>query len=249
MVSFFEHRSRPFSLLHCVAEYPTQETNLQLNQIELFRNRYPLIRVGYSSHESPENTRAVEMAVAKGATIFEKHVGVRTEEHDLNNYSATPEQVRRWLQAAKEAFEICGVREGRSPFTANELASLRSLRRGVFARRLVGRAEKIAHSDVFLAFPAADDQVTANDLSKYTEFYSDCDLEPNQPLLWPRTRVVDHRDRVYKILRKVNKLLKQGKVAVPRKLDFEISHHYGVERFEEFGRRSSTSSIVSIARS
>ena len=41
VVSFFDHRRRPLSLMHCVAEYPTADASMQLNQIDLFRQRYP----------------------------------------------------------------------------------------------------------------------------------------------------------------------------------------------------------------
>lgn len=235
VVSFFDHRDRPLALLHCVAEYPTQDPNLQLNQIDLFRQRYCKARIGYSTHEDPDNTRAIQMAIAKGATIFEKHVGVRGEGIALNDYSATPAQVGRWLQAARDAFAVCGAVEGRCSFTESESASLRSLRRGVFARRGIGKGERVSPSDVFLAFPATTGQVTANDLSKYSEFFAETDLEPNQPLLWSGARVVNHRDHVYQILRAVKKLLRKCTVALPKRLDFEISHHYGLDRFEEFG--------------
>jgi len=42
----------------------------------------------------------LKIAIAKGAQIFEKHVGIKTDKYSLNAYSATPEQVRQWLQAA-----------------------------------------------------------------------------------------------------------------------------------------------------
>jgi sialic acid synthase SpsE/quercetin dioxygenase-like cupin family protein len=235
VVSFFEHRNKDFSLMHCVAEYPTSNGNLQLNQIDLFRQRYPQIRVGFSTHERPDYTEPVRLAVAKGASIFEKHVGVPTSEFGLNDYSATPAQVRAWLQAAAEAYQLCGAPTGRSPFMEQEVASLHSLRRGVFARRAIRAGEKVTLDDVFLAMPTRGGQLTANDFSKYAEFYAEAAVELNQPIYWKSTRCVDHRPRVYKILQRVKRLLKQSHAAVPRQVDFEISHHYGIERFEEYG--------------
>ena len=40
VVSFFQHREKDLTLLHCVAEYPTADNNLQLNQIDLLEERY-----------------------------------------------------------------------------------------------------------------------------------------------------------------------------------------------------------------
>ena len=41
--------------------------------------------------------------------------------------------------------------------------------------------------------------------------------------------------RVYEILQQVKGILKQSHAVVPRRIDFEISHHYGIQRFHEFG--------------
>ncbi|MRR32475.1 spore coat protein, partial [bacterium] len=106
VVSFFRHREKEFALMHCVGEYPTRIDSLQINQIELLKQRYPGVPVGYSTHEEPDNTESIQLAIAKGASIFEKHVAVETEELKKNDYSATPEQVSRWLLSADRAYRI-----------------------------------------------------------------------------------------------------------------------------------------------
>jgi sialic acid synthase SpsE/quercetin dioxygenase-like cupin family protein len=235
VVSFFEHRNKPLALMHCVAEYPTAPRKLQLNQIDLLRSRYPHITIGYSTHEPPDYASAIKMAIAKGASIFEKHVGVATDTIQLNAYSATPEQIRRWLEAAQEAFEVCGVKGERTESTPEEQAGLFSLRRGVFALRPIAAGEKIDLADVFLAIPTTDGQVTANDLSKYNDFFALSDIPVNAPVLFSNTRNVDNRERVYNIAQRIKEMVKKSGVAVPSKADLEISHHYGLERFDEVG--------------
>jgi len=235
VVSFFEHRQRDFALMHCVAEYPTGAQYLQLNQISLLRERYPQVPIGYSTHEHPDNTDSIKLAIAKGATIFEKHVGVITDSIRLNAYSATPEQIRAWLHAARQALEICGVRDRRADFGAEELASLQSLRRGAFARRDIKQGERVDLKNVFLAIPTTEGQVTANDLSKYTEFIAQFDVKQNEPILFASVKKTDHREKIYQIVQQAKSLLAKSKTVAPGKADFEISHHYGVERFDEFG--------------
>src|ERR1039458_10394531 len=39
VVAFFTHRNKQFVLMHCVGEYPCQRAHLELNQIDLFRDR------------------------------------------------------------------------------------------------------------------------------------------------------------------------------------------------------------------
>ncbi len=236
VVSFFEHREKDFTLLHCVGEYPTPASGLQLNQISLFRERYPNIPIGYSTHEDPSNYDSVKLAVAQGATVFEKHIGVPSDRYPLNAYSATPEQVGRWLQAAREALTMCGTVGVRSAFSASELQSLRSLRRGVFARRALAPGERIDAESVFLAIPVtSEDQLTANDLSKYTEFHAKQPIPAGEPITFAACRCVSYRQQVQVIIEQVKVVLERSHVPVPRKLDFEISHHYGIERFQEYG--------------
>ncbi len=235
VVSFFEHREIPLVLMHCVAQYPTAPSDLKLGQIDLFRSRYPHVTVGYSTHEPPDTTAAIQIAIAKGALVFEKHVDLATSDHTPNGYSATPAQVERWLAAARSACAMTGATDARTAADAEELSSLHALRRGVFARRPLRAGDRIAAEDVYLAFPAAGGQLTANHLSKYAELYAEAAIEPDAPLLGPAIRVVDTRDRVYEIVQRVKAFLEAGHVAVPRKVELELSHHYGLERFDEVG--------------
>ena len=119
LVSFFDHRGVDYAIMHCMALYPTPVDKLQLNQIEALCKRYPHITIGFSTHESPNNFDAVKIAYAKGARIFERHVGVETDDIELNAYSSTPPQIKSWLEAYKEGVFSCGV-ESRPPTDPKE---------------------------------------------------------------------------------------------------------------------------------
>ncbi len=144
VVSFIRHRHKSFALMACVAQYPTLQANLQINQIDVLKARYEDLRIGYSTHEDPSETLPVAIAVAKGASIFEKHVGVPTDAYPINAYSANPRQVRAWLEAARQAFSICGIAGQRIEPSRAELDALVSLRRGVFARKPIKAGERSA---------------------------------------------------------------------------------------------------------
>ena len=134
VVSFFQHRAVQFALMHCVSIYPTPDDMLALNQIHILRNRYPSIPIGWSTHENPDDTVPVQIAVALGAKLFERHIGVETDKIQLNAYSSTPDQVDKWLEAYSRAIVLCGPAI-RPSVSAEEKASLDGLRRGVFAKR------------------------------------------------------------------------------------------------------------------
>ncbi|NQT30031.1 MAG: N-acetylneuraminate synthase family protein [Candidatus Saganbacteria bacterium] len=235
VVSFFKHRDKMFALMHCVAAYPTPNESLELNQISLFKERYPDVAIGYSTHENPDNFAAAKMAIAKGASILERHVAVPTDKYKINAYSSTPAQVKEWLKSAKQAYEMCGVENKRLEFPAAETASLKALRRGIFAKRALKKGEHITLADTFLAIPTIDNQITANDFSKYIEFTAKEDIAANKPVLFCSVSRTDNREKIYSIVKQVKKVLQDGQVNVPGMLDLEISHHYGVDRFSEVG--------------
>jgi len=51
LVTFFGRRNVPLALNHCVSLYPSEDADLELNQIDFLRDRYPGVTIGYSTHE------------------------------------------------------------------------------------------------------------------------------------------------------------------------------------------------------
>lgn len=235
VVSFFVNRGIDLTLMHCVAEYPTANESLQLNQIDLYRREFPTIRIGFSTHESPENTVPVRMAVSKGASVFEKHVGVPTDEISLNAYSANPEQVRAWLAAAAEAYAICGVSGERYESSKKEQADLCALRRGVFVKGAVAEGEELKKDQYYLAFPSTEGQLTASDLSKYNRIFVKSALAADAPIMLENVEIRNERENILEVIQKVLALLKDGNVVVPVGSSCELSHHYGIRKYAETG--------------
>lgn len=235
VVAFMRHRSKDFALMTCVAQYPTPADALQLNQIDLLKGRYQHLPIGYSTHESPDETLPVAMAIAKGACLFEKHVGIATDAYALNAYSANPAQARAWLDAARKAFDAAGVRGARVEPTKGELDALKDLRRGVFAKRPIAKGETLRKDDVFFAIPCQPGQITANEWSKYALFTATRDIAASGPVLSDTTQHDNVRDAVYSVVTRVKAMLAESRGVVPGEAELEISHHYGLERFDRYG--------------
>lgn len=233
VVSFLQHRKKRFALMHCVGEYPTQAENLQLNQIDLLQKRYPEVTIGFSTHEDPHNFTAVQLAIAKGAKILERHVAIKTKEFDINAYSSTPKQIKSWLNSAQAALKMGGVVNQRAKFTPKELTDLRQFKRGAFAKRKIKKGEQIKLADVFFAFPNQAGQVVANDFSKYTHFFAKKDIAKNQAII--AVDKVNVRDKIYQIVKEADKILKKNKIVLPKKIDVEVSYHYGLDKFYQYG--------------
>ena len=235
VVVFLKHRRKQFAIMHCVGEYPTLTEHLNLNQIEFFRNRYPDITIGYSTHENPDNFDAIKLAIAKGGKIFERHAGIATEKYALNAYSSKPAQVRQWLSSAQEALAMCGISGARREIYKKERTDLQGLMRGVFAKEDIAIDEKISTENTFFAIPNLDDQIVANNMSKYSEFVAKKKIKCGEPIYFKDVSARNVRELVLKTIGKVRKMLIESKVHLPHMLQFELSHHYGIEHLEECG--------------
>jgi quercetin dioxygenase-like cupin family protein len=150
--------------------------------------------------------------------------------------------VRRWLTAAARAVAMNGVEHRRHEFSAAEKKTLRELRRAVFARRAIAAGEILRPEDVFVAIPGGDGQLVANDLSKYTEYRATEAIAARGPVMRAGVTATDTRSLLHGIVRDVKALLKSSGAIVPAQLELEVSHHYGLERFRDFG--STTITVV-----
>lgn len=233
VVSFFQHRNKTFSIMHCVGEYPTKEENLQLNQIDFLKNRYPNVVIGFSTHEEPDNFLPVQLTLAKGAQIFERHVALKSDKYEINAYSSTPEQIENWLKAAKRALAAGGVVGQRALHSEKEMTDIRQFQRGIFAKEPIKKGELIDVKNVFFAFPNEPGQLAANNLGKYRYFYAKNDIKKNGAVF--AGKIVDAREKIYGIIKRIDKFLAESGVATPQKVDLEVSHHYGIDKFDQYG--------------
>lgn len=235
VVSFLQHRNRRFALMHCVGAYPTPDEDLEMNQIDFFRKRYPEIPVGFSTHESPDAVLPAAIAVAKGACVLERHVGLATESYSLNAYSSSPEQAVAWLQSAQQAYRMCGVQDQRRMISAKEAADLRGLQRGAYAACPITAGEKITMDKLVFAIPNEPGQFVANDLSKYLHLTANTAIPQGAPIRQELVTAEDVRKDVVKIVRDLCDLIKTSGVQLANRMDLELSHHYGLDKFYEIG--------------
>lgn len=234
VVSFFEHRGADFALMHCVAIYPTPSERLHLNQIEIMKRRYPHLTVGFSTHEAPDNTSVIGLAYAKGARIFEKHVGVPTDSIKLNAYSSNPNETREWVRAYKQALASCGDNNERQ-VPPEEIADLRSLMRGVYAKREIKAGSPIKREDVFFAMP-----YLSHEQLRSGRFNSSLVADKNYKVGEPISATVEpprpsKKDIIYSAIHAAKGMLNEAKIPLSHDFKVEISHHYGLEKFNETG--------------
>ena len=166
LVSFFDKRNIPLAINHCVSIYPCEKYELELNQIDFLRNRYPHHIIGFSTHEYNEDIECgMLIAYAKGARTFERHIDIDYNNIPVSPYCSTPADLDRWVKAFIKAKEICGGSgEVKRLPPKKEIEYLDALVRGVYAKRDLKAGDVLTDDDVYLAIPLQKGQISCREL-------------------------------------------------------------------------------------
>jgi len=165
MVTFFENRNIPLAINHCVAAYPHEDSECELNQIDFLRQRYPNHTIGYSCHEYNDWTTSVQIAYAKGARTFERHIDIDADGQPVAKYSSLPEQIDVWFKAFHRAVTFCGTAgHERKQMLKREIDFLDNYIRGVYAARDLPEGHQLQEQDIYLAIPLQKGQISTREL-------------------------------------------------------------------------------------
>ena len=232
LYNFFSHKGCEFAFMHCIAEYPAPMGSLQLDFIDRMNRRYRDITIGYSGHEDPNDNIVPMLAIAKGAKILERHVGLPTDTIKLNAYSMNPEQADKWVEAALLAKTMCTMKKGTDKYVSQEeLDSLHSLERGVYAKHPIKVGDVMTHEDVYFAMPLQDKQMTSGEFKDGMVASVDYEVDAKVVEKPQITGVGIVRSAVHD----AKGMLYEAGIALGSEFEVEISHHYGMKHFRQYG--------------
>lgn len=169
LVSFYEKRDIPLAINHCVSLYPSEDGELELDQIDYLRDRYPNHVIGLSSHEYHDWHSSMLISYGKGVRTWERHIDIDHEGVAVSAYCSLPEQCDVWFKAFHKAAEMCGGRSrSKRVISKRETQYLDALVRGAYARRAIdpgyvfskGSFEK----DFYLAIPLRKGQLSCREI-------------------------------------------------------------------------------------
>lgn len=194
-VKFFENRNIPLAINHCVSLYPSEDSELELNQIDYLRFRYPSHVIGFSTHEKTDWTNSMLISYAKGARTWERHVDVDMDGIAVSPYCSLPHQVDQWFKAFQKAAEMCGgSSESRRNVTERERRYLDELVRGVYARKNLESGYVFSsdtfEDDFYLAVPLHKGQLSCREVINGERLTSG--ISANEKL------TIDHVDGPYR---------------------------------------------------
>jgi sialic acid synthase SpsE/mannose-6-phosphate isomerase-like protein (cupin superfamily) len=234
--SYMKNKEKNIALNYCVSLYPTEKYDLNLNYIHELIDTFPGTPIGYSTHESGNVDNSAGLALAAGARIFEKHIALSdsSKGYEINDYSVNTEQYEAWLKNLLDSKNMLGSVEERNNILPQEVSALRGLKRGVFSKDNLSSVE-VSEKNIYFSIPTIDNQLLANDISIFNDINLIKDVKKDSPLLLDNLKIINLRNEVENIRDIVSENLKKYNVTVPKNVDLEISHHYGIENFYKFG--------------
>lgn len=165
LIKFFDNRSIPIAINHCVSIYPSEDHELELNQLDFLKERYPNHVIGLSTHEYKDWKNSMMIAYAKGARTFERHVDIKRDGIPVAAYCSLPENIDEWFKAYQKAREMCGgagITKRVPP--VKEIKYLDELIRGVYAKKDLPEGYVLTEDDIYLAVPLLKGQLSCREL-------------------------------------------------------------------------------------
>jgi sialic acid synthase SpsE len=169
VVKFFENRGIELAINHCVSIYPSEDSDLNLDQIDYLKNRFPKHIIGFSTHEYNDWSNSMLISYAKGARTWERHIDINDDGIEVSKYNSLPEQCDEWYKAFYKAEEMCGgYLSSRRPIESKEIEYLDKLVRGVYAKKKIPIGYTIDSSqfdkDFYLSIPLHKGQFSVREI-------------------------------------------------------------------------------------
>jgi len=169
VVHFFEKRSIPLAINHCVSLYPSEDHQLELNQIDYLTERYSSHVIGFSSHEYHDWESSMHISYAKGARTWERHIDIEYNNVPVASYCSLPEQVDAWFKAFHKSCEMSGgSSDSRRVIPLEEVKYLDALVRGIYLKRDLPEGHVLDSStfsdDFKLAVPLRKGQLSTREI-------------------------------------------------------------------------------------
>tara|TARA_B100000886_G_scaffold337016_1_gene296906 strand:+ start:269 stop:1303 length:1035 start_codon:yes stop_codon:yes gene_type:complete len=128
---------KDITLLYCVSNYPSDIKDFNLNNIKILKKKFKC-RIGLSDHS--KNNIVAKTAVALGAEIIEKHIGLKNQKKGLDiEFSLKGEEIQKFKN---EITEVENLKGGMAFFRSKSENSSRMLRRSIFIAEDIKKGEK-----------------------------------------------------------------------------------------------------------
>ena len=135
--------AKDITLLYCVSNYPSKNTDFNLNNIKILKNKFKC-RVGLSDHS--KDNRVAIAAVAAGAEVVEKHIALDKQKKGLDiEFSLKGKEIKKFKEDINLAYNLLGKKY----FYRNKSEKKSKIfRRSIFATENIKKGEKFNNQDI-----------------------------------------------------------------------------------------------------
>jgi N-acetylneuraminate synthase/sialic acid synthase len=137
-------------ILQCTSGYPAEFGELNLRVIQTFRERFPDVIIGLSSHDN--GIAMAPVAYVMGAAVIEKHFTLnRAAKGTDHAFSLTPEGLHRMVRDLRRAHEALG--DGVKCCFESERAPLYKMQKKLVAARDLPAGHVLTADDIAMKSP------------------------------------------------------------------------------------------------
>lgn len=135
--------AKDITLLYCVSNYPSKNTDFNLNNIKILKNKFKC-RVGLSDHS--KDNRVAIAAIAVGAEMVEKHIALDKQKRGLDiEFSLKGKEIKKFKEDINLAYNLLG----KNYFYRNKSENKSKIfRRSIFATENIKKGEKFNNQNI-----------------------------------------------------------------------------------------------------
>ena len=135
--------AKNITLLYCVSNYPSKNTDFNLNNIKILKNKFKC-RVGLSDHS--KDNRVAIAAIAVGAEMVEKHIALDKQKRGLDiEFSLKGKEIKKFKEDINLAYNLLGKKY----FYRNKSENKSKIfRRSIFATENIKKGEKFNNQNI-----------------------------------------------------------------------------------------------------
>ena len=135
--------AKNITLLYCVSNYPSKNTDFNLNNIKILKNKFKC-RVGLSDHS--KDNRVAIAAVAAGAEVVEKHIALDKQKRGLDiEFSLKGKEIKKFREDINLAYNLLGKKYF---FRNKSEKKSKIFRRSIFATENIKKGEKFNNQNI-----------------------------------------------------------------------------------------------------
>ncbi len=137
-------------ILHCITEYPANNSKLNLRAIEYLREKLNTNQVGYSDHST--SLLAPSIAVSLGAKVIEKHFTLNKKMNGPDHKaSLNPKELKLMISKIRETETMLGVKK--KIVTIQEKENAKIARKSIVAKKNIKKGQKFTYKNLTIKRP------------------------------------------------------------------------------------------------